>query len=177
MRLHRSIGAAVAAIGISVLAVGCTGAGTAGQNTGTTPKDIVTGAQACTKYGDITLKVGFSEAGESILNGFNNLVSSFEKDNPKVKVDVQAKDFTSSLQTIKLAMSSDTPPDVMQGNEGWSIDGALWKAGLILNLDPYAKAYGWDTKFPKSALTVNQFTADGKTFGQGNLTGLPQGIQ
>jgi raffinose/stachyose/melibiose transport system substrate-binding protein len=178
LKLKSSIGTVIVALGVVALAVGCTSTGgTSNSNAGKTSKAVVTGAQACSQYGKINLKVGFSEAGQSILDGFNSIVSSFEKENPKVKVDVQAKDFSSSLQTIKLAMSSNTPPDLMQGNEGWSIDGALWKANLLLNLDPYMKAYGWDKEFPQSALRVNQFTADGKTFGKGNLTGLPQGIQ
>jgi raffinose/stachyose/melibiose transport system substrate-binding protein len=178
LRLKSSIGAAIAALGVVVLVTGCASTGGASNSSAVnSSKAVVTGAQACSQYGNINLAVGFSEAGQSILDGFNSIVSSFEKQNPNVKVDVQAKDFSSSLQTIKLAMSSNTPPDLMQGNEGWSIDGALWQAGLLLNLDPYMKAYGWDKAFPQSALRVNQFTADGKTFGKGVLTGLVQGIQ
>lgn len=163
---------------------GATSSGSAGTSsesaatsTGSSGSGVTTGPTACSKYGNITLTVGFSEAGQSIADGFKGLVSSFETANPTVKVNLEVKDFASSLQTIKLAMSSNNPPDVMQGNEGWSINGALWKAGLLLNLDPYAQAYGWDSKFPKSALTVNQFTTDGKTFGEGSLTALPQAIQ
>ncbi len=134
-------------------------------------------AGACTQYGNITLQVGFSEAGEAIETGFKGLATSFEQANPNVKVDVQAKDWTSSQDTIRLAMSSNNPPDVMQGNEGWSIDGALWKAKLIANLDPYAEKYGWADKFPPSALTVNKFSADGTQLGTGNLVALPQALQ
>ncbi|MDL9980750.1 ABC transporter substrate-binding protein [Microbacterium sp. ASV49] len=125
----------------------------------------------------MTLNVGLSEAGDVIGTNFKNLTQEFEKQHPNVKVDVQAKDFASSLSTIKLVMSGDNPPDLMQGNSGWSIDGALWKAHLIANLDPYAQHYGWFDKFPDSALVVNRFSADGKTLGEGNLVGLPQAIQ
>jgi raffinose/stachyose/melibiose transport system substrate-binding protein len=178
LKLHRSIGAVITVIGVAALVTACSGGSGSTGNADSSNRKVVTGAKACTQYGkDITLKVGFSESGQTIEDGFKSLVSSFEKANPTVKVEVQAKDFASSLQTIKLAMSSNNPPDVMQGNEGWSIDGALWQAKLLLNLDPYEKAYGWDTKFPKSALTVNEFSTDGKTFGSGSLTGLPQGIQ
>jgi raffinose/stachyose/melibiose transport system substrate-binding protein len=123
------------------------------------------------------LNVGFSEAGSTILDGFKSLVGEFEAANPNVKVNVIAKDFADSLQTIKLVMSSDNPPDVMEGNEGWSIDGVLWQAHLLLNLNPYESAYGWASEFPKSALTVNEFSADGRTLGEGDLTGLPQAVQ
>jgi len=136
-----------------------------------------TAASACAQYGNITLTVGYSEAGEAIESGFKSLATAFSQANPNVKVDVQAKDWTSSQQTIRLAMSSNNPPDVIQGNEGWSIDGVLWQAKLIANLDPYAKKYGWTDKFPESALTVNRFSADGKQLGTGNLVALPQALQ
>ena len=139
-----------------------------------------TGAAAlpsCANAGDITLNVGFSEAGEVILSEFKKQAEAFQAANPNVTVVVNAKDWASSAQTIKLAMSGDNPPDVMQGNEGWAIDGALWKAGLIANLDPYAEAFGWNTAFPESALMVNRFTDDGKTMGQGHLVAVPPAIQ
>jgi raffinose/stachyose/melibiose transport system substrate-binding protein len=132
---------------------------------------------SCAKYGNITLNVGFSEAGEAILAQFKQEAQSFQTANPNVTVVVNAKDWSSSIATIKLEMSGDNPPDVMQGNEGWAIDGALWKAGLLMNLDPYATAFGWNDAFPANALMVNKFTADGKTMGQGNLVAVPPAIQ
>jgi len=132
---------------------------------------------SCANAGDITLKVGFSEAGEVILQEFKKQAEAFQAANPNVKVEVNAKDWSSSYQTIKLAMSGDDPPDVMQGNEGWAIDGALWKAGLIKDLDPYAEAFGWNTGFPESALMVNRFSDDGNTMGEGNLVAVPPAIQ
>jgi len=131
----------------------------------------------CANAGDIVLKVGFSEAGEVILEQFKQQVAAFEAANPNVDVQVNAKDWASSWQTIKLAMSGDDPPDVMQGNEGWMIDGALWKAGLIQDLDPYAEKFGWFDAFPESALMVNRFSDDGNTMGEGNLVAVPPAIQ
>lgn len=136
-----------------------------------------TAASACAQYGNITLTVGFSEASGTLGTGFQNLATAFEKANPNVKVDVQGKDWASSQETIRLAMSGNNPPDVMQGNQGWSIDGALWKAGLIANLDPYAEKYGWADEFPESALTVNKFSADGTSLGTGNLVALSQAVE
>jgi len=132
---------------------------------------------SCAAAGTITLNVGFSEAGEAILTGFKQQAQAFQTANPNVTVNVTAKDWSSSIQTIKLAMSGDNPPDVMQGNEGWAIDGALWKAGLLLNLDKYATAFGWNDAFPDSALMVNKFSDDGKTMGQGHLVAVPPAIQ
>ena len=141
------------------------------------PASAAAALPSCAKYGTITLNVGFSEAGEAILTEFKQQAQAFQTANPGVTVNVTAKDWSSSIDTIKLAMSSDTPPDVMQGNEGWAIDGALWKAGLLLNLDPYATAFGLNDAFPDSALMVNRFTDDGKTMGTGHLVAVPPAIQ
>jgi raffinose/stachyose/melibiose transport system substrate-binding protein len=183
MVFGRTILAAMTMTGFTALVpcvsdAGATTTASAISHTSAASTGVTTGPAACTKYGKgITLNVGFSEAGSTILSGFKSLVGDFETANPNVKVNVIAKSFTSSLQTIKLVMSSDNPPDVMQGNEGWSIDGALWQAHLLLNLNPYEKAYGWASEFPKSALTVNELTANGKILGEGDLTGVPQAIQ
>src|SRR5262249_20894467 len=93
------------------LAVALTGCGGGSGSTSSEKVNPTNGGTTCDKYGDIILKVGLSEAGEAIADGFKGLVSEFEKANPKVKVDLQVKDFASSLQTIKLVMSGDNPPD------------------------------------------------------------------
>src|SRR3990170_3844297 len=164
---HRK-GAALAVIA-AILATGLVGTATTAQDDAQLP--------SCADAGDITLMVGFSEAGEVILEEFRKQAEAFEAANPNVTVDVNARDWASSFQTIKLAMSGDDPPDVMQGNEGWMIDGALWQAGLILDLDEYAAAFGWDEGFAESALMVNRFSDDGQTMGEGNLVAVPPAIQ
>lgn len=177
-----------AAVGLfAVMVAGCSGTAataspatpspSAAAPTSTASASATTGLPSCVKYGTITLNVGMSEAGESIVNGFKQEIQAFQTANPGVTVNLTVKDWASSIDTIKLVMSGDNPPDVMQGNEGWAIDGALWKAGLLMNLDPYATAFGWNDAFPASALVVNKFTDDGKTLGQGHLVGLPPAIQ
>lgn len=177
MRRQRSLKAAISAVSaISVAVLAACSSGASPQVSSNGP--VVKGPKACTQYGKhVTLTVGVSETGQSIAQGDQKLAQEFQAQNPGVKVNLRVKDFADSLATIKLVMSGDNPPDLMQGNEGWSVDGALWKAGLLKDLTPYEKAYGWDKAFPQSALTVNEFTPDGKTFGKGDLTGLPQGIQ
>ncbi len=104
---------------------------------------------SCANAGDITLNVGFSEAGEVILSEFKKQAEAFQAANPNVTVVVNAKDWSSSAQTIKLAMSGDNPPDVMQGNEGWAIDGALWKAGLIREPRPVRGGLRLEHRVPR----------------------------
>lgn len=164
----------VAAAGFALLASACAGGSGTADAGELTAEQIAAG---CSAYGDITLTVGSSEAGEAIADGLESLAAQFEEQNPNVTVDLQFKDWASSIETIKLVMSGDNPPDVMQGNSGWAINGALWQAGLLANLDPFAEHYGWFDEFPDSALTVNRFTPDGQTLGEGNLVGLPQALQ
>ena len=47
------------------------------------------------------------------------------------------------------------------------------KAGQLL-LDEWAKAYNWGSRYLGSVLQYSRYSADGKTFGEGNLYGLPQ---
>jgi raffinose/stachyose/melibiose transport system substrate-binding protein len=78
------------------------------------------------------------------------------------------------MATIKLAASSSDAPDVFQGNEG-AVDRALVKAHLIVPLDGYAKAYGWDTRFGSSAaLNPLRWSSDGNQWGVGQLWGIAQ---
>ena len=64
---------------------------------------------------------------------------------------------------------------MFQGNEGYSTDQALVKAGLIVPLDSMMKAYGWDTRFGSSAtLDPLRWSNDGSTWGSGTLWGVAQ---
>jgi raffinose/stachyose/melibiose transport system substrate-binding protein len=49
--------------------------------------------------------------------------------------------------------------------------GHLVKAGLLLPLDNYAQAYGWNTRVSPNVLRVSSWTPDGKEFGTGSLYG------
>ena len=164
---------------VAIVASGCSSptASPSAAPASVTPSASPAAQTACAAVGDIDLTVGFSEAGEAIASNFQKLVDEFTAQNPNVAIDLQAKDWASSAQTIKLAMSGDNPPDIMMGNEGWAINGALWQAGLILDLDPYAEQYGWFDEFPESALLVNRFSDDGQTMGVGNLVAVPPAMQ
>lgn len=184
MKKIRRIRFSITVLSLVIIAVACGGGDddasgdTQADSSETTTSTAVATGEGCAAYSDdFSLTVGLSEAGEAIAAEFATLAADFDAAHENVTVEVQSKDFASSLQTIRLAMSGDNPPDVMQGNSGWAINGALWEAGLIANLDPYAEQYGWFDEFPESALTVNRFSADAQTLGVGNLVGLPQAIQ
>ncbi len=48
------------------------------------------------------------------------------------------------------------------------------KAKLIVPLDPYIKAYGWDKWYSPSTWSMFRWTDDGKTFGKGPTWGVAQ---
>ena len=55
--------------------------------------------------------------------------SSSRQKYPNVTVKVSFRDFASWIKQAKLAASSDNPPDVFAGNQGYQLDGELVKAG------------------------------------------------
>ena len=64
------------------------------------------------------------------------------------------------------------------GNQGYQVDGELVKAGLILPLDKYAKAYGWDDVLHAARrCSSSSGPTDGATFGEGTLYGVAQSGQ
>lgn len=103
------------------------------------------------------------------------LNKAFSEKYPNVTIKRTAKNFDDYVTTIKLAASGPDAPDVFHGNEGYQVDAALVKAGLILPLDGYAKAYGWDTRFGSpQTLDVLRWSTDGATWTKGPLWGIPQ---
>jgi raffinose/stachyose/melibiose transport system substrate-binding protein len=103
------------------------------------------------------------------------LNAAFHQKYPNVTIKRTAKAFDDFVATIKLAASAPDAPDIFQGNEGYSVDAALVKAGLIVPLDDDAKAYGWDTRFGSPAtLDVLRWSTDGTQWTKGPLWGIAQ---
>ncbi len=127
--------------------------------------------------GDVTLRAVFSEDSGGPRNAIRDLTREFEQKYPNVTVDVTFRDFASWIKQVKLSLAGDKPPDVVAGNQGYQVDGELVKAGLILNLDKYAKAYGWEKQFSPLALQQFKWSTDGKDFGEGSIYGIAQSGQ
>lgn len=104
---------------------------------------------------------------KSLIDKFN---AEFERAHPGVHIDRVTKEFNDYNATVKLVLSASNPPDVVTGNQGWSADGVMVKAGLLAPLDQYDKKYGWSKRFGN--LDELKWTADGKTWGTGHLYGV-----
>jgi len=130
-----------------------------------------------TAQGDTTLRVWDINTRDVENEVISTLIAEFEAAHPGVKVDRVAKSLDDLKVTTSLALSSEDGPDVVQINQGLSDMGALVKAGLLLDLTPYAEQYGWFDKISPGIVARNSFTADGATFGEGNLYGVPPGAE
>jgi len=163
-------------VALAIAVAGC--GGTPGEDK---PKDQAAGTPAdqvktdgFEDLGPVTLNVVSSEGSGGPREAIKTLTKQFEEKYPNVTVKVSYRDFPSWIKQVKLAAASDSPPDVFAGNQGYQVDGELVKAGLILPLDQYAKAYGWTDSFTPETLQQFEWSDDGKTFGEGTLWGVAQ---
>ena len=126
--------------------------------------------------GPVTLKVDLGRGlGRAAATRSRRSRKSFEQKYPNVTVKITFRDFASWIKQAKLvAVVRTTRRTSSRGNQGYQLDGELVKAGLILPLDKYAKAYGWDKSFTPETLQQFEWTDDGKTFGEGTLWGVAQ---
>jgi raffinose/stachyose/melibiose transport system substrate-binding protein len=156
-----------AAVAITVLVAGCTPG--AKRRSGTPSEGPVQTDPA--KVGAVTLtewdlrNLPAQSAAQDKLN------AAFEAKYPNIKIKRVVKQFTDYEATIKLALSSPKPPDVMQINQGYGDLAKFVKASLLLPQDNYAKAYGWTARYNAALLDQNRMTADGH-WGTGQLYGL-----
>ncbi len=123
----------------------------------------------------VTLTVWDTENEPGPTQTMEALDRRFEALHPNVTVKRVVRQFNDYVATVKLAASSKHPPDVLQGNEGYSVDGPLVKAGLILPLDKYAQTYGWEHRFGSPGVLDPMRWGDrGATWGSGSLYGVAQ---
>src|SRR5919197_4171593 len=160
-------------LAVVVAACGGTPGAEKSDNKATTPAAKVK-TSGFESLGPVTLSVISAECPGGPRDALKALSKSFEQKYPNVTVKISFRDFTSWTKQAKLVASSDNPPDVFAGNQGYQLDGELVKAGLIKPLDEYAKAYGWDKSYSPETLQQFKWTDDGSKFGEGTLWGVAQ---
>ena len=124
--------------------------------------------------GDITLTVWDQEVRGGQNEQIEKLNAAFEEKYPNVTIDRVSQSFDDLATTLRLALSDNKAPDVVQANNGRNTMGSFVKAGQLLSLNEYADAYGWNDRFSESVLQYSTYSEDGSVFGEGNLYGLPQ---
>ncbi len=124
--------------------------------------------------GEITLVVWDQEVRGSQNDALVALNAAFQEKYPNIKIDRLSQSFDDLKKQVSLALSGNDVPDVVQVNNARGDMGQFVSAGQLADLSPYAAAYGWEDRFPASVLSKVRYSADGTTFGEGNLYGLPQ---
>jgi raffinose/stachyose/melibiose transport system substrate-binding protein len=124
--------------------------------------------------GEITLVVWDQEVRGSQNDALLALNAAFQTKYPNITIKRTSQSFDDLKAQVSLALSGNDVPDVVQVNNARGDMGQFVKAGQLVDLTPYAQTYGWETRFPASVLSKVRYSADGTTFGDGNLYGLPQ---
>lgn len=124
--------------------------------------------------GEVTLTVWDQEVRGGQNEQIEKLNAAFHETYPNVTIKRVSQSFDDLATTLRLALTGDDAPDVVQANNARNTMGALVAAGQLIPLDAYAGAYGWTDRFSASILKFSSYSADAKVFGGGNLYGLPQ---
>src|SRR5262245_46606250 len=161
-----------AAVAATTLLVAWTPASDEGAET-TTPAtgDVQTDPAA---LGDVTLTVWDQEVRGGQNEQIEALNAAFMEAYPNITIDRVSRSTDDLRTTLRLALSGDDAPDVVQANNSRSEMGQYVGAGLLVPLDDYAEAYGWFDRFPQSVRALASYSEDGSVYGEGQLFGLPQ---
>ena len=126
------------------------------------------------ELGEVTLTVWDQEVRGGQNEQIEALNAAFMEAYPNITIDRVSRSTDDLRTTLRLALSGDDAPDVVQANNSRSEMGQYVAAGLLVPLDEYAEAYGWFDRFPESVRALASYSEDGAVFGEGQLYGLPQ---
>ena len=164
-----------AAIAALVVAAGCGGTPGASPSSNAPSSEGAVKTSGFDTLGPVNLTIwSYDNQDPGLEPVLKELSSDFMKQYPNVKITMVFKDFNSLVNIVPRSLASDDGPDITEGNQGYQTDAQLVKAGLIVPLDPYIKAYGWDKWYSPSTWSIFRWTNDGKTFGQGPTWGVAQ---
>jgi raffinose/stachyose/melibiose transport system substrate-binding protein len=159
--IRLAAGLAGAALALTACAPGASSA-----NSGAPlPDEIKTGVPT----GDVQLSlVSTPESGAAM----KPIIAAFEAKYPNVKVKYSETNFDDYNKSLNLTLASDQSPDIALLN----FIGTTVKDQLVIGLDGYAKAYGWDKTYPASQLAQWRVQPNGVTMGGGDLYAAPSGF-
>ena len=164
----------MAAGAVGLAAVTACAPGSNSSSGAATPTPGATVSTNAAGMGKVNLIVWDQEVRGGQAAQMSQLNKEFQAKYPNITIKRVSRSFDDLKTTLRLALSGNQPPDVVEANNGRSDMGSFVKAGQLRPLDAYAKAYGWNARYPESVRQYSSYSADGKTFGQGNLYGLPQ---
>ncbi|MFF4117697.1 ABC transporter substrate-binding protein [Streptomyces sp. NPDC001714] len=169
-RTRRITGGVVTAVAVGLLA-GCV-PGTSGVDSANSAGEGAVATDPAT-MGKVTLKVLDTFSGGTDNAWMTDVVGAFEKKYPNITIKRTPMSWGDAMAALPLKLKSDNAPDIVPPNNGWQSMGTLVRGGLLLNLDRYAKAYGWTKSVPQSILSEHEFSTDAKQMGTGSVFGMP----
>ncbi|KFI45156.1 carbohydrate ABC transporter substrate-binding protein, CUT1 family [Bifidobacterium bohemicum] len=89
-----------------------------------------------------------------------------------IKVKFEVKSFTQIAQNASQFLNSDQAPDIMESNRGNGSAGMLSSMGLLSDMGPYVKKYGWDKEITPGDASVAKYNDKGIMNGD-KWVGLP----
>jgi raffinose/stachyose/melibiose transport system substrate-binding protein len=98
-------------------------------------------------------------------------IKKFEEETG-AKVKYEPKSFEQIRSTASQVLNSNASPDILEYNKGNATAGLLASQGLLTDLDPAVKAYGWDDKLAESLQTTARYDDKG-VMGSGAYYGIP----
>jgi raffinose/stachyose/melibiose transport system substrate-binding protein len=166
---------AVVAALVGALAL-CTAACTPGsESAGNPPPTADRAVQTdVAALGPVTLTVWDQEVRGGQNEQMERLNAAFQQRYPNVTIERVSRSFDDLATTLRLAISGNDAPDVVQANNGRADMGAFVAAGQLLPLRSWSDAYGWEQRYPAPVRQYVSYTPDGKVFGEGEVYGLPQ---
>jgi len=165
------IGASLVPVAMATLLTGCMPGTTAGAaGSGATSGPVSTDPAT---MGDVTLQVLDYFSGGTDNAWMTSVVSAFEHKYPNITIKRTSLPWGDVMAALPLKLKSANPPDIVPANNGWQSLGTLVRGGLVLNLDNYAKAYGWKHSFPQAITSEHEFSTDGSEMGTGSMFGVP----
>lgn len=173
LRARRWRLAVVGLAGTTALVAGCSAPGSDSSTTHSAkPTSSISTDPA--KAGKVTLRVWDQEVRGGQNTEISKLNKQFQARYPNVTIKRTAKSFSDLKTTLKLALSGNHPPDVVEANQGYPDMVSFVKAGMLTPLDGYSSVYGWTKRYPKTLLDLNRVSSDNKHFGTGTLYGISQ---
>ena len=160
----RQIAAAAMLLTGAMLLAGCSGSGNSPADSAkvNTNPDGQGKTLTLWNYEDPTSAMGIA---------WNEAIKQFESETGAT-VKYEAKSFEQIRSTASQVLNSNAAPDILEYNKGNATAGLLSSQGLLTDLTPAVKAYGWDTKLAPSLQTTASYDAKG-VMGSGNWYGIP----
>lgn len=176
MRKSKSIGK-LGTLGLG-LALGATAAltgcapGSSSSDASSSSADAETVSTDVASAGDVTLKLTDYWSGTE-GEWIQKMVQKFEDKYPNVTIEREEQDWNQMNSTLNLRLQEDSSPDIATANKGWESLGTIAEAGLVVNLDKYAEAYGWDSSVPSTLQRQYKFNEDFTSMGEGSWYATP----